>query len=214
MAPVCESQHRLDSLDEENTDSFEGSVEITTCRGCGATLPKRSSLWPKNTSTYHRRPLSIRSDALSQPPHLLQRSGSEFTTDNSGDNTTVIIGSVVGVVLIVLAFGIVTCCCLAARKSKCRKKKKKKTCCRGKDKEKKKDKDKDKETKKDKDEPYRGQPCGTYQQVNDWLNFHNMGQGMVMPGMPPMAYQGDFGGQGGMGNEMNAPQMGYGRYGF
>lgn len=203
MAPVCESHHRLGSLVGAEDESSNEPVEVSTCRWCGAVLPKRSSLLPKNTSTYHRPPLRTRPDILDKHPRLLHRSGDEFTSD-SGDNTTVIIGSVVGVVFLVLALGLMACCCMAARKKGGKKKPKDKN----------KPNDKGKKPKGDKDDPpYRGQPCGTYQQVQDWINYHPGDYSLAMPQMPPFAYQGGFGGPGrqpGMGNEMDAPQMGYG----
>lgn len=195
MAPVCESYHYLDFLDGGKVEKAESSVQVVTRRWCDAILPKKSSIWPKNTSTYHRPPLTIRSATLDEHPHLQHRS-----EVNSGDNTTVVVGSVVGVVFIVIAFGLVTCCCMASRK-KCGKKKPK-------------EKDKDKPKKPTDDPPYRGYPAGTYQQVQDWINYHPVDYYPGMPQIPPFAYQGGLGGLGGIGrqpgNEMDAPQMGYG----
>lgn len=195
MAPVCEPHH-VPGIHEEG-EMKRVEVSIATSRRCSAILPKRTTLWPKNTSTCHRPPLYVRSGILNESLRFQNRS----EVDKS-DNTTVVIGSVVGVIILVVAFGVVTCCCMASRK-KCEKKKPKD-----------KDKDKDK-NKKPKDNGIQGYPAGTYQQVQDWINHHPFDYSPGMPQIPPFAYHGGLGGVARHGgNEMDAPQVGYGGWGY
>lgn len=211
MPPLCLPQHRLDWIENNDVDNTSVCAGSTCCPTSVITA-KTSILWPKNTSTYPQPPLRVRSNT--PPEHPPEERDYEI---DSGDNTTVIIGSVIGVLFAVIVLALV-CCCFMASRRKDRKKDKKAECCsdrrdnsKKKSKEKSKDKSKGKNKKPDKDmPPYIGFPVGSYEQVRDWIAHHPWDYGMGAPQAPPYAY----GGYGGYGrqpaNEWEAPQMGRG----
>ena len=211
MPPLCLPESRLAWIENSDVDRASVCAESACCP-LRVIAAKRSSLGQKNTSTYPHSQLNIRSDT--PPQHPLEQRDYEI---DSGDNTTVIIGSVIGVLFAVIALALVCCCFMASRRKDGKKDKKEESCSsrrdklKKKDKEKSKDKSKGKNKKRDKDmPPYIGSPVGRYEQVRDWIAHHPWDYGMGAPQAPSYAY----GGYGAYGrqpaNEWDAPQMGRG----